>query len=385
MKKTMTIAIATYAYSDRNYGQILQAYALQKHLENCGHKVYIINYIPSYREYRLGPSNLKQRLKYVIKNLPLLRLYFIQKENRRRLIEKQANNRNFSNFKHKYIHYSEREYTLIKELRQNPPIADYYITGSDQVWARCVPNPYPYLLQFIDTPNKLSYAASFGRSQLESYEIPLFKEELQKYRKIGVREVSGVEICSSLNLSNCQFTPDPTILLRSEEWKKLLLPGRLFKTQKKKIFIYSCYLHRDELIGKFVGLKDYEIIIEDVINNDKDIANLCIEDWIKAIYEADYVISNSFHATMFCLYLNTPFVTFQYTGVGSKMNTRLESILNQMNLMHHFVFPNTEMDSIFELLKEQINWKSINHKLDEMRDIGYKFLQDGLNCDNPLD
>lgn len=379
MKKTMTIAIATHAFSDRNYGQILQAYALQKHLENCGYQVYIINYIPSNREYRIGPNSLKQRLKYIVKNLPLIKLYFIRKENRRRLFEKQVNNRHFSDFKRKYIHYSEREYALIKELRQNPPIADYYITGSDQVWARCVPNPYPYLLQFVDSPNKLSYAASFGRSQLESYEIPLFKEELQKYRKIGVREVNGVEICNSLNLHNCQFTPDPTILLRSEEWKQLLPPGHLFKTQKKKIFIYSCYLRRDELIDKFVGLKDYEIIIEDVINNDKDVANLCIEDWIRAIYEADYVISNSFHATMFCLYLNTPFVTYQYAGVGSKMNIRLESILNQMNLMHHFVLPNTEMDSISELLNEQINWGAINYKLDKMRDIGYKFLQDGLN------
>ena len=173
--------------------------------------------------------------------------------------------------------------------------------------------------------------------------------------------------------------------MRSEEWKQLLPPGHLFKTQKKKIFIYSCYLRRDELIDKFVGLKDYEIIIEDVINNDKDVANLCIEDWIRAIYEADYVISNSFHATMFCLYLNTSFVTYQYAGVGSKMNIRLESILNQMNLIHHFVLPNTEMDSIFELLNEQINWGAINYKLDKMRDIGYKFLQDGLNCNNSSD
>lgn len=384
MKKTMTIAIATYAYSDRNYGQILQAYALQKYLENCGYQVYIINYIPSNREYRIGPNSLKQKLKYIVKNLPLLKLYFIRKENKRRHIEQQTNNRNFSDFKTKYIHYSERKYTLIKELRQNPPIADYYITGSDQVWARCVPNPYPYLLQFVDSPNKLSYAASFGRSQLETYERPIFKEELQKYRKIGVREVSGVKICNSLNLPNCQFTPDPTVLLKPLEWKQLLTPGSLFKTQKKKIFIYSCYLRRDELIGKFVGLNDYEIIIEDVINNDKDIANLSIEDWIKAIYEADYVISNSFHATMFCLYLNTPFVTYQYIGAGSKMNTRLESILNQMGLMHHFVNPSTKLDAIFNILNEQINWKPINHKLNEIRDIGYKFLQDGLTYNNPM-
>lgn len=384
MKKTMTIAIATCAYSDRNYGQILQAFALQKYLENCGYQVYIIDYTPSCIEYRLGPNKWKQYLKYFVKNLPLIKTYAIKKYEKQQSIEKKQNNRSFSDFKKRYLKYSTIKYSQIKELRKNPPIADFYITGSDQIWGKSSPNPYPYLLQFVDSPNKMSYATSFGRSHLEAYEIPIFRNELRKYTKIGVREVGGVEICKSLNLHNSQFTPDPTILLQPLEWKQLLTPGNLFKTQKKKIFIYSCYLRRDELIGKFIESNDYEIIIEDVINNDKDIANLSIEDWIKAIYEADYVISNSFHATMFCLYMNTSFVTYQYVGVGSQMNTRLESILNQVNLMHHFVLPNTDLDSIFNLLNERIDWENINYKLDEMRNIGYKFLQDGLTYNNPM-
>lgn len=376
MKKTMTIAIATYAYSNRNYGQILQAYALQKYLENLGHHAYIIDYIPSSIEYRVGPHKIQQAFKYIAKNLPIIKSHFIRKENKN--IELENNDRDFISFKHKYLHYSDRKYTQIKELRQNPPKADYYITGSDQVWARCVPNPYPYLLQFIDSPNKLSYAASFGRSQLEPYENSIFEKELKKYRKIGVREISGVEICNSLKLTNCQFTPDPTILLQPAEWKQLITPGQLFKTPKKKIFIYSCYLRREELIEKFIGLKDYEIIIEDVINSDEDIAQLHIEDWIKAIYEADYVVSNSFHATMFCLYMNTPFVTFQYADNRSKMNTRLNSILSQISLTDHFVHPNSDINSIFNILNKQIKWEYINEKLDEMRQIGHNFLREGI-------
>lgn len=224
----------------------------------------------------------------------------------------------------------------------------------------------------------MAYAASFGRPQLEEFEISVFKKELNKYKKIGVREESGVEICKNMGITNCQFTPDPTILLQPAEWKELMSPQHIFKTQKKKIFIYSCYLHRDELIEKFIKLEEFEIAIEDVLNDDKDIAMLSIEGWIKAINEADYVITNSFHATMFSLYMNTPFITYQYQGSGSKMNVRLTSILNQTNLTNHFVTLNTDLNTIFNILEDHIDWKSVNVKLDEIRKIGYEFLNDGL-------
>ena len=378
MTPETTIAIATFAYSNRNYGQILQAYALQKYLENCGYRVYIIDYTPNSLEYFLTSNKIRQKLIYILKNIPPFKFYFKLKKGKRISYDRQNNDRNFENFKRKYLHYSKYKYEQIKELRSNKPKADYYITGSDQVWSRYTPNPYPYLLQFIDTPNKLAYAASFGRPQLEDFEISVFKKELNKYKKIGVREESGVEICKNMNITNCQFTPDPTILLQSAEWKELMSPHHIFKTQKKKIFIYSCYLHRDELIEKFINLEEFEIVIEDVLNDDKDIAMLSIEEWIKAINEADYVITNSFHATMFCLYMNTPFITYQYQGSGSKMNVRLTSILNQTNLMNHFVPLNTDLNAIFNILKDHIDWKSVNVKLDEIRKIGYDFLNDGL-------
>lgn len=376
MNRKKIIAIATFAYSERNYGQILQAFALQKYLENCGYEVYIIDYTPNSLEYNLGPCETIQSIKYFIKNIPFLKSYFLYKG--KKCINYKDHNRHFKDFKRKYMRFSNTKYTQIKELRDNPPKADFYITGSDQVWGRSIPNPYPYLLQFVDTPNKLSYAASFGHSKFEDYEKSVFKKELMKYKKIGVREVSGISLCESLNIYNSQFTPDPTMLLRPEEWNQLLSTEKIFKTKKKKIFIYSCYLRREELIGRFVGLDDYEIIIEDVVNNDKDIAMLSLENWIKAISEADYVITNSFHATMFSLYMNTPFITFQYANKGKAMNTRLNSILDQLDLTYRFVHLNTNLDMVFNILDKQIEWKTINVQLDKIRQIGYDFINEGL-------
>ena len=194
-----------------------------------------------------------------------------------------------------------------------------------------------------------------------------------------MRELSGVNICTSLNCENSQYTPDPTVLLDSTEWRKLFSSERVFKTNKKKIFIYSCYLSREELIGKFANLEDYEIIIEDVVNDDSDIAQLTLENWIQAIDEADYVITNSFHATMFSLYMNTPFITFKYSAANkSRMNTRLDSILSQVKLTERFVSLDTNINDSFKILTKEIDWFSVNKELDIIRQIGTEYLKESI-------
>lgn len=375
----ITIAIITHAFSCRNYGQILQAYALHKYLEIEGFYPYIIDYRPGCLEYTLSKNVCLSRLKCFIKNLPLIRKFMLTRQEAKYQAETLHNYRNFEDFKSKKINYSKRKYSTFRELKKNPPKADLYITGSDQVWGLCAPNPKPYLLAFTDSINKISYAASFGRSELNDYELSVFQKWLSKYRAIGVRELTGIDICQKLKINNCQYTPDPTILLNTEEWKNLMPENKLFKTHKKKIFIYSCYLQRDELIGKFDNLSDYEIIIEDVVNFDSDIAQLSLGNWIRAIYEADYVITNSFHATMFSLYLNTPFISLKNLGIKARMNTRIESILSQLNLESRSALLNTDNEKIFYILQESIDWVSVNKKLNSLRQTAYSYLRKNLS------
>ena len=381
MIKEKTIAIITHAFSSRNYGQILQAYALHKYLEMQGHRPYIIDYRPGLLEYTLQKKAFVSRLKWVIKNLPFVRNRFLNKQAAKFRNESVNNRRQFDEFKSKYLHYSKLQYTTYSELKKNPPQADLYITGSDQVWGLCAQNPKPYLLAFTDSPHKMSYAASFGRSSLNDYELSTYQQELAKYKSIGVRELTGLDICKKLQLPNCHYTPDPTILLEPAEWKKLMPAEKLFQTDKKKIFIYSCYLQRDELIGKFVGVKgmdDYEIIIEDVVNHDADIAQLSLGNWIRAIYEADYVITNSFHATMFSLYLNTPFISLKNIGAKAKMNTRIESILSQLKLENRSIPINAANEEIFKILQSPVDWERVNKEMSALRQIGYTYLQQNL-------
>ena len=96
------------------------------------------------------------------------------------------------------------------------------------------------------------------------------------------------------------------------------------------------------------------------------------------ITDADYIITNSFHATMFSLYFNKSFITFKYEqGRGGHMNTRLTSILSQTNLTERFL-PFSEMADSKKILDTPIDWDAVNQQLASLRDIGVDFLKKTL-------
>lgn len=376
-----TIAIITFSFSNKNYGQILQAYALQHYLQQIGHNAYLIDYYPMGGLEHNNPSKgIKDEIKYMLKQLPILKQYII-KRGRRRYEQLYGNDvRNFEVFRRKYLKYSDLHYETLKELSRNPPKADIYITGSDQVWSRSVSNSAVYMLGFANpSKKKIAYAASFGRKQLEGYEKKDFQKYLSEYSAIGVREVSGVEICKSLQVGNACFTPDPTILLSSEGWRKLSEGHNPFRTSKKKIFVYSCYFKREDLIDKIKENNEYEVVIAEAepAIGEEDITILSPQSWIAAIDNADYVVSNSFHATMFSLYMNTNFVTIKHSGQAAHMNTRLDSILSMLNLTDRFV-EKSKVASVIDVLGKDIDWDVVNKRMQDLRKTGVDFLTSNI-------
>lgn len=130
-----------------NCGSTLQAMALQRYLEKCGHDVEIIDYAPAYLKYN---GNF---MKSVAKTILFAKDSFMQRRK----------NRNFSK---QYLRITKEHYKNYSALKQNPPKADAYITGSDQIWNlsyRCG-NDEAYYLAFGDCEiPKYAYAASVGK------------------------------------------------------------------------------------------------------------------------------------------------------------------------------------------------------------------------------
>lgn len=194
-----------------NYGSVLQAYATQEVLEKKGYDVEFIDYYPE-RMHMLGMlkriKNKGDKFKksFIIRNVARIIMFpsYILRFKR------------FHSFIKEKLNLSNMVYKNDEDFIKNPPKADFYCTGSDQVWNSGWNEKidHPFFLDFETNGKKcFAYAASFGKGKLEDWEKEETKELLKKYSNIAMREKSGVEILENLGIHNGINVLDPTLLL----------------------------------------------------------------------------------------------------------------------------------------------------------------------------
>lgn len=331
----MKIGIMTFWWSKDNYGQILQCYALQKYLRDKGHDAYIIKYNPI-NDYKFTPFYMK-----VMKAFNPIKLYnFLDYKVRsfKSKYEQAKNPRNFEEFFNNHLQYSEILYTSYNELKQNPPEADAYIVGSDQVWnfqdapLKKVENLVDaYFLNFgNDSLKRMSYAASWSQQciplEFEKYISPLLK----KFDYVSVREKSGLKICENIGV-DAQWVPDPTMILDKEVYLSLYNNKDFPKPNKPYLFFY--FLGNKTEISKksiyeWAKKRNLEVIYVTGNNNHdrypKTYAG--IEHWLFLLSHAEYVITNSYHCAVFSTIFNKKYGVLPLKGKDRSMNTRFDSL-----------------------------------------------------------
>ena len=189
----MKVAVIT-RHAITNYGSLLQAFATQQVIENLGHECEIIDYVREDESYTQHEKTLLARKPEWNRN-PIKRAIYLAL----RQPESIASGKRFEVEQSKYLHLTRR-YTSSEQLLKDKPIADVYVTGSDQVWGPVENGTYDssYCLSFTDKADKrIAYAASFGRTEMTENIEAYFKKWLSRYRYIGVREDSAVSILSN--------------------------------------------------------------------------------------------------------------------------------------------------------------------------------------------
>lgn len=361
----MKIGILTFWWSNDNYGQLLQCFALQKYLTNHGHDVYIINY-----DYR----NDINKTPFVIRcfkalNIKKLLNYLLYKKNKNIIsAEQKENDREFNLFREKYFKFSQYKYSKIDELKNNPPEADMYIVGSDQVWnfllwsfhqAKNI--IHTYLLDFGDNNIKrLSYAASWGITQLPKN----FKNEiaplLQKFDYISVREETGIQLCSECGCNNVEWVPDPTMLIDINTYRNLYNENNLRKISKPFVFVYLLNNPMDfdiEVVEEFAQQRNLEMIYVTgngvVDKRNKFFAT--IPEWIYLVDNAEYIITNSFHCGVFSILFYKQFGIIKLNGKMKEMNSRFDSLFNRYKIPKRYIENNNLSILDIKYTKNQIN------------------------------
>lgn len=360
-----------------NYGGILQDFALQRVLKNKNYDVVTID-----RRYN-GVS--KSRL--LLSNIKNTVINKLQLGSKRNFTSSDINyiTKNPRSFISKYITLSEvvdLDEKMVKHFKNNA--YDVVIVGSDQVWRpRYSPNIYDYFFGFLkdnSTTTKLSYAASFGVDTWEynDEQTKQVKNLIKLFDGVSVREKSAVELCKDNLDTDAQFVLDPTLLLEKEDYLKLITK----KSEKYSASIFTYVLDRSEsktniinfvqkILGKEVRTNQpKEDQKSSLSKNLNDFAYPPIEGWIESFDQADFIVTDSFHGTIFSIIFNKPFLTIVNSERGA---ARFKSLLSLLDLEDRLIDSYDE-SLISEKLLLPIDYTKVNARLKGLKSDSLAYL-----------
>lgn len=345
----MKIAILTFWSSNDNYGQLLQCYALQKYLKDLGHEVFTIRY---HRKNAL--NNSKLFFKKILRNLNPVYLIkkCIRKNNLKKIYyEEQKFNRQFDLFRQRYITFS-KDYYFCKDLKNNPPDADIYIVGSDQVWNEdlikfSTGNYYPaYFLDFgSKNIKRLAYAVSFGKENLSASYSKYLHDALKKFDYISVREQNGIKLCNQLGISDVEFVCDPTLLVSADSYRKIYNENRIEKREKRFLLLYilnNTFKFDLSKVYNFATSKKLEVVFVsgNGLVNIENRTFPTIPEWLWLIDNAEYIITNSYHCSIFSTIFHKQFGIIPLTGKQIGMNQRFYTLFQFLGTGERFIYEN---------------------------------------------
>ncbi len=362
---SMKIGIITFWDSQNNYGQILQCFALQRYLRSLGHDVYTIKYKhkkPKISHYLKHPFKLLNP--HIYTNTCKILINTIRKQ----IINQVEYDRQFDHFRDENIIFTDQIYTE-QDLKHEPPTADVYICGSDQIWANAG-REKSYFLDFGDiTSKRIAVATSFGRdvNSFNKSEIKQLSLLLQQFDAITVREQEGVDICKLAGYNQAQLICDPTLLLPVETYKSLIpLKAKNPPNHGTTVIYYlgnKSIINIDEIISIMQSNRYiYKYVASQGQYDKYEKAYLTINEWLANIQNAEYVITNSFHGCVFALLFNKQFAVIPLKNSGG--NTRINTLLGSLELRHRIC---QNVDDIERLRHEPINYNLTNTLFCNMR------------------
>lgn len=386
----MKVGIVTYWRGTSNYGQIVQHWALQIALKKMGHTPFLIRFYPGYNH---GLLKRWLKLSGIVDDIRAI-IAFKNGDNRglKKLLHDKK--RAFHLFRNANLNVSKHKYYRLADLQANPPKADAYITGSDQVWSQLLSDKENevYFLNFGDTNvRRIAYAPSFSMDEYPKDLVTKLQSNLSRFNSISCREYSGVDICKKAGFLKAQKVLDPTFLICKEDYEKLIKKVSVKGRMRSFVFIYSLNIassHEirwNELRGT---LKDYSYIVtpsdgyfagDELFDKDVVYSYGSIQDWLADIYNSSLVVTPSFHGVALSIILEKDFVYTPLEGYCAKGNNRIIDLLIDLKLTDRIL---TNERTYKDIINKPIDWEIVNNILSELRKSSVKFLVENLNEQN---
>lgn len=310
-------------YGNYNYGNKLQNYAVQTIFEGLGLSVVTIN--TEKDEYI---ADTKKMIKYFLSLFGIKRF-----ENDKDFLLNVRREIIFKKFSSKYLKvkkFNSKNDCSIKDECSS------FVTGSDQVWNDWnLPseNLNFYFLQFVEKNRRIAISPSFGVSFIKKNYEEIYRQGLNGFNLLSCREIQGKEIIQQYTDTECEVLLDPTMIVDKEHWEKILYPCAL-KPKNKYLLVYMLGTLDEDYKNYIIDIKE-RYKLDDVYLMDKRVKESFLIDPCQFLYliqEAAIVLTDSFHATVFSIIFERPFLCFQRKGLEFAMESRIDGLLKQFNL-----------------------------------------------------
>ena len=328
--KMKNIAIITL-YDDLNFGNKIQNYAVQTYFQSMGACVStVIDAIQAKpAKIYFDPVKILKRIAhFVLQHIGLEKDKIRRKEliERRRLYIKGFSDEYLAtalpiNYRHLPRDFASRY--------------DYFVTGSDQVW-HCWKNDRHeleyFLLTFAAPSQRLTISPSFGFDEFPKKYLKTYKKGLEGFEYLSVREERGADLIKELTGKDATVLLDPTMLIDTSEWMKILKKPSQY-VDDKYIFVYALGGFKGEVKEKTCKLADdLGLQVIDIMDIDSDYyIHTRPDEFLYWIHNAQFVVTDSFHASVFSILFNRPFVVTERSDLKG-MGSRLDTLFNKFGI-----------------------------------------------------
>ena len=353
----MKIGILTY-HRAISYGAILQAIATRSFLESMGNEAYFVDYFPEYHKEKYKLFNINSLIR---KNVLMSFLYLYESISGYSVRKRRLHV--FSPFVDKYIEPYCKTYDKSFDY-------DLIVYGSDQIWRKQPRlgmkfNPVYFGEGICSRAKKVSFAASMGIINLNTKDKLFLKKSLSNFKKVGVRELSLVEILGSIGIS-ATHNIDPTFLLNRNQWDTILKTRRVVDGDYV-LYYKVAYGINEAKLEKFCKQNRLKLIkVYSYEYSNKSDFNPNPSDFVSLVKYASFVFTTSFHGLAFSLIYRKQFL------VACKANSeRLTSLLKSINLQSRFVSIGVNFEDVY---RQKIDYNIVEPCLETLIEKSKNFL-----------
>lgn len=374
-------------YDTKNFGSQLQVLATVKKIEELGYQTGIIRYKKT------------MSLRFVLQSLPrVLNSYFIRNKithmKRRRAIRQhpeiaekvRIRDKRFHRFVDENFHNLSEPYVGWNQLvNKSARDFDAFLCGSDQLWLPSNLGSHFYTLEYApDDKPKIAYATSFGVSQIPWYQKRRTAAYLNRFQSLSTREVAGSRMIRELTQREAPVVCDPTLLFGAAEWDEMI-PRR---TVIDEPYIFAYFLgtnpvHREaaEELRKQTGLRIVTCpFLDNYVESDRQFGDVQLfdmdsADFVNLIRNAAYVLTDSFHGSVFSILYHKQFITFNRFLEGSNSrNSRIDSLCAILGLGER------RYDGDITVIDREIAYERVDERIAGLRESSIDYLKGALDA-----